>query len=31
MIRRLLAHPLARDLDLDDPETTVVRLYDTPE
>ena len=25
MIRRLLAHPLARNLDLDDPETTVVR------
>ncbi|MGO9567094.1 MAG: class I SAM-dependent methyltransferase [Desulfomonilaceae bacterium] len=25
MIRQLLVHPLARDLDLDDPQTTVVR------
>jgi SAM-dependent methyltransferase len=25
MIRRLLAHPLARDLDLDDPQTTAIR------
>jgi SAM-dependent methyltransferase len=25
MIRQLLAHPLARDLDLDDPQTTAVR------
>jgi SAM-dependent methyltransferase len=25
MIRRILAHPLARDLDLDDPQTTAIR------